>query len=79
MSTNRGHFSLAAATVSKTSVIIRVLKSDRRRQKRESEGNVKNSQGDAALLPWKTEVENHEPRAVGGLSKLEETRKWTYL
>ena len=54
-------------------------KSDRRRQKRESEGNVKNCQGDAALLPWKTEVENHEPRAVGGLSKLEETRKWTYL
>ena len=45
----------------------------------ESEGNVKNSQGDAALLPLKTEVGNHEPRAVGGLSKLEETRKWTYL
>ena len=42
----------------------------------ESEGNVKNSQGDAALLPLKTEVGNHEPRAVGGLSKLEETRKW---
>lgn len=48
-------------------------------RKGESEGNVRNSQGDAALLPWKTAVENHEPRAVGGLSKLEEARKWTYL